>query len=316
MFRKLVVLLAKISGYFHWDILWQIGRSLSRSDRLLLALRLLQDEVEHYTICRDNLTWTAFGWDIQMCWPLLQHGLFQGDQIQAVTSWIIANDRVKSHRNIIVDVGANIGTTSIPFAKNLNCHVLAIEPFPKNFMLLNHNVIQNGFNRQITCVQSAIATKNGTMKMTLPKKESGSASIYQKTAKSLQNHPKVDVPAAKLMDILTSARISPEQVAFVWSDTEGSEARIVETGAPLWQTGVPLYIEVFPRLLERQSGISSLKKLVVKYFREFIPVESLMKNGAAADRVSISQFSKLLDYLEQKPDLTDVLLLPKGFDAQ
>lgn len=315
MLKGIIRQCAKISAFFHWDLLFQISRRISRSDRLLLALRLLQDEVKHYTIRRDNLTWTAYGWDLHMCWPLFEHGLFQGDQIQAITSWIIANDRVKSNRNIIVDVGANIGTTSIPFVKNLNCQVLAIEPFPENFLMLNHNVMQNGLNKQIAGVQSAIALKNGTVKMTMPKKESGSASVYQKTPQALQNHPKIDVPAAKLMDILTSARISPEQVAFVWSDTEGSEAKVIKTGVPLWQIGVPLYVEVFPRLLERQGSISDFKYLVMKYFDWFIPIKSLIGTGVDVDKLPISQFLGLVDYLKKKHDLTDVLLLPKGFDS-
>jgi FkbM family methyltransferase len=273
---------------------------------------MLQNEIDQFIFCRDGIIWTAFGWDLNITRSLVEHGHFQGDQIKAVVSWMKSNGRLGSNEKTIVDVGANIGTSCIPFTRLTECSVLAIEPFPDNYTLLEQNIRQNGLTSRIRCIQTAVSDGSERVKMFRPERECGGEMIIRDAP--IEDAEVIrDVPASGLMDILESAGIALEQIAFVWSDTEGSEASVVKTGTPLWLAGIPLYTEVYPKALEKQNSEEALLRLLPQFFDRFIGVSDLMESGVYARPEPISHFSGFLDDLKNREDLSDVLLLPSGF---
>ena len=116
-----------------------------------------------------------------------------------------------------------------------------------------------------------------------------------------------------LKNIIASSNIIPEQVAFVWSDTEGSESEVIISGAQLWDIGVPLFVELHPHALESQNQLDSFVNLVAEYFDEFILSEDLIQHGYLSRPAPVSRIAEVLDDLYLNNDVTDVLLLPKGF---
>lgn len=69
--------------------------------------------------------------------------------------------------DIIVDVGANIGTFALSAARfATDGRVIAIEPFPDNLVLLRENVIRNHAGN-IEILSGAIGPKNGVTKLYL-----------------------------------------------------------------------------------------------------------------------------------------------------
>lgn len=310
----MIKMLSAISRYFNWDILWRIVSRLDRKERLYLGLRIFQDEVNQYFLRGEEFTWTTYGWDFSMTRSLMENGHFQGPQLRAATSWIKANNLVTPRRNVIVDVGANIGTSSLPLARILDCRVLAIEPFPENFKLLRANVRQNGLEKRIICVQSAVHRQAGKITMFMPEGRCGGAAVYTRDAAAEGPVRRItEVPAAGLIEILKSAGLTPEEVVFVWSDTEGSETSVLETGRELWKAGVPLYLEVYPRALEHQGNLAKLAGLVERDFDEFILIDALIREGDNASRLTASEFAGFLDDLARTSDITDVLLIPSGY---
>lgn len=65
----------------------------------------------------------------------------------------------------VVDVGANIGDSSIYFALHGAMKVIAIEPFPSAFALLQLNTCQNGLSSVIKPVQAALGKKEGAVRL-------------------------------------------------------------------------------------------------------------------------------------------------------
>ena len=64
---------------------------------------------------------------------------------------------------IVLDIGANIGDSSIYFAHMGAKRVIAVEPFPKSFDSLKKNIILNEVSDKIICLNIAISDKNGTI---------------------------------------------------------------------------------------------------------------------------------------------------------
>jgi len=314
LIKHFIRLLSRISSTFNLNVLWRICRCLPKSDRMLLVLRLIQNNVEQISVRMDGALITAYGWDLSITHPLLSKGHYQGNEIKSVISWMKHHNRFNLKKHVIVDVGANIGTSSIPFVQNTDCHVLAIEPFPENFELLLKNVSQNKLKDRITCVQKAVFSRQNIVHMILPQGESGGAMIQQThlnpSPDDLDIQLIADVPSDGLSNIIKSVGLSPEQIAFVWSDSEGSEPHVVETGNPLWAAGVPLYLEIYPEALGRQCDMREFIKLLVKFFDSFIHSELLIEQGIKAPSVPILEISALIDHLRQKKNKTDVLLLP------
>lgn len=59
---------------------------------------------------------------------------------------------------IIIDIGACTGDTSIYFALKGAKKVIAVEPFPKNFVVLEKNILENNFNDSITPILAACSS--------------------------------------------------------------------------------------------------------------------------------------------------------------
>jgi FkbM family methyltransferase len=62
---------------------------------------------------------------------------------------------------VVIDIGANIGDSSIYFAARLAEKVFALEPFPQTYALAKHNVRINNLDKVVTLLNLAIADKAG-----------------------------------------------------------------------------------------------------------------------------------------------------------
>jgi len=291
----------------------RIVTGMSSAERRHLALRVLATEAEEVTFRRGGVRWTAFPWDQRISDMLFVSGGFQVREIRAVLGWMAREGRLGAPRDVIVDVGANIGTSAIPLALATGCQVLAIEPVPDVFALLRRNVADNGLERQVTCVQTAItADRRDRVPMILPADNGGGGEVLQpgRPPSFGSAHPvrgRVDVPASGLADVLGAHDIEVERVALVWSDTQGCEAEVIESGAPLWAAGVPLFAELDPPTWGPTGGLA-LQRAAAARFGAFIFAEVLIGDGTTPPR-PIGELEALCDALG--PDGGDVLLLPE-----
>jgi len=318
MMRFVIRLLNSISRRWKLDLLWRTVNHMPRRDRVHLTSRLLDHlDIEEVTFRHGDTLWTCYGWDASITPSLLDEGHFQGREVHAIVAWMKQNAVIGADRNVIVDVGANIGTTCIPSAQTTDCRILAIEPVSDNFRLLRKNAENNGLSGRITCVRKAVFAEPGTIDMVVPRRESGGAFIHERPSEApVASRRVVKVPSDGLTNIITSEGFSPEQIAFVWSDTEGSETNVIQTGQALWQSGVPLYIEVYPEALERQGNLGALNDLVARHFDRFLISDDIIERGADAKHHPVSEFANFVDRVGTTVRIEDVLLLPQAYEVQ
>ncbi len=313
----IIKLLSDLSRYFNFDILWRISQRLRTEDRRAFAWRLLQQEADQVTFRRGQTMWTGSTWDSCIMPMLFTRGSYQISDIEALASWLKHRNRITSARNVILDVGANIGTTAIPFAQQTPCHILAIEPVPENFQLLKKNISQNGLDDRITCVQKAVFNHPAEIEMLLPDLNCGGAFIKSpkqngQTRLRVGIRETVSVPADTLENIVAEQSIQTDQIVFVWCDTEGSEAVVIETGESLWLCGVPLYMELFPNALADQAQLDTTPAVIARYFDRFVESRDLIQYGVKAPLRSVTELPALIEELQRIEDgITDILLLPK-----
>ena len=99
-----------------------------------------------------------------------------------------------------------------------------------------------------------------------------------------------DVRVEPLADALTRRGVATDELLPVWSDTQGSEASVVESGRAIWSSGVPLFVEVWPRGLAMHGTRVRFVELVESEFDVFVPSSALLRDGAKAVELPIEEF--------------------------
>jgi FkbM family methyltransferase len=251
------------------------GRTSLKRERAFDSLR---GHAESVTFDREDIKWTAPVGDKVISRILFASGEFQADEQRALLRWMKAHDYLTHDKTHVVDVGANIGTTCIPLAKHTGKSVIALEPDPANYEYLQRNVERNGLRDQITCLKLAASNQACRMKMLVNPNSAGSTQIVEGDMEANASET-VEVETDALDNILKSQGISPQHVAFVWSDTEGYERYVIEGGKSLWAADVPAWVEFFPPALKNHGGLDKLIMVVQQYFGNMVLSEELKVGG-------------------------------------
>lgn len=151
--------------------------------------------------------------------------------------------------NVILDIGANIGVTSLYFASiNPNARIIAFEPHPTNFKRLSENIGLNPTIQNIKTIKSALGSEETTMKMyEMDEHNPGNNQIIEEDI----NYPSVDVQIKVLDDILQTEGIN--KVDFIKIDVEGFEYFVLKGGLKMLKTNKPLlFIEIDDFHLRKQ----------------------------------------------------------------
>jgi len=304
-----------------------VERSLARLGQLLCALRpmrsprrtqmlrslvwrLLQGQAELIGFQRQGNHW---------CGPIsssVTASLFITDQYQheclpALSDWLAEHTAWQSRRTI-VNVGANIGDSAIALARRTDKDILACEPVPDAFQLLRHNVNANHLGQRIHLQQVAVAVRDGWSEMLVPH-DPGYSEVRNADGGQGFPHPLTEcrrfrVRTQPLANLLRDQAIPYSDVGLVWSDTQGFESEVIESGAELWRTGAPLWVEVWPCGLQAHGGTARFLSLARAHFRRFIPQRCFTKPGCLRPQ-DIAGLEALVRSLARR-DFTDVLLIP------
>jgi FkbM family methyltransferase len=256
----------------------------------LYGYEALGRTVDRVEFERDGIRWRT-GIDGNVAKSLFVHGGYQSAEIDSVLAWLDRHHGSREPGALVVEVGANIGSTTIPLCQ-AGFRVLAIEPGAEAFELLEANVERNGLADRAVLVNLAIARTAGRREIAIPDGDSARAEVTIPEG-SLgavgQSWTRAPVETARLADVLASSDIDPASVHLVWSDTQGSESAVIESGSDLWSSGVPLYVEVWPEGLDAHGEQDQFLKLVETSFRSFLPSASLTRHGPSAPSRPISE---------------------------
>jgi FkbM family methyltransferase len=262
----------------------RLARDLTSDERRAVAAGLLELEGLTISFERAGIHWTTELRRDGIGYELLTMGGFQVDDTDRLVAWIDAN---RPGRRVVVDVGANIGTTAVPFAL-AGYDVLAIEPVPATFELLERNVADNGLGSRITCVRQAITSQPGPVEMVLAGSMGQSELAVDRPGFLADGYDivdRVEVMGGPLGALLEEHGVAPADVALVWSDVQGAELEVITTAAALWDVGVPLFVEVWPDGLDAHGGVAEFLAEVARVFTSVEVDGAPWSMGRFADEV-------------------------------
>lgn len=213
------------------------------------------------------------------------HGAFDFAKLQTALA-ILAREGHPAPTHLI-DVGANIGTITIPALKRgLIQTATAIEPHPHNLRLLRANIALNGLEDRVTVLAQAVGDRSGvTLHLHESATNSGNHSIGAEG---------IPVPSSKLDDLDLSAAHS-----LLWMDIEGYEGHALAGAERLLSTGTPAVCEFNPTYLEQSGGLELLQKATLGY--EIFDLKSPNSTSTSLDKVN-NKYRTLNEF-------TDILLI-------
>jgi FkbM family methyltransferase len=151
-----------------------------------------------------------------------------------------------------LDIGANIGLTTIPIARNPAVTCFAFEPEPINFAHLQENVRSHCRTGNVHLFQLALLDSTGMLELRMSPVNKGDHRIRVGRESRLADDaawPSIQVQTRRLDDIGIDPESVPPLAAKVVA--QGSEVRILWGGQQTLSKAEVLVLEFYPYLLSR-----------------------------------------------------------------
>ena len=232
----------------------------------------------------------------------------------------------------IVDVGANIGTTTVAALRSHGFGAaIACEPEEGNFRLLQTNVALNDLAPRVRALQLGISSEPGHSTLVVHGESGGfswialdDARIEAATAERAQTAAElalgeppptttVEVEVATLDGLAADGVLDPDRLGLIWIDTEGHEGHVLKGAVSLLERGVPVVMEVDPVSFEERGDADFVRALTAAHYTHFVDIRR-RKEADGAPRLEVKRISTLSEYAAQfdgsdRAPHTDVLLL-------
>ena len=253
----------------------------TKSEKVFRWLNFVNHKKWHqYNVCTVGdlhyVGTSADEYTLSLMW--LDQKNYAADEMQAFHALTKKFYGVDDSDGYFLDLGANIGTTGVYFLKKLasRLKLFAVEPDAENFKLLRVNLIMNDLDNRATLVNCGLGDKFDTLTMYKHPTNSACNGFMLKG-----DFPTETIQIAPLDDLLAESDISPDEVRYIWIDTEGFEAQVL-LGAKnlLAKTCVPVFVEcnlgawknsgLLERLIELLSNVG---------YRHFITVQEFLRTG-------------------------------------
>ena len=182
----------------------------------------------------------------------------------------------KLHSGSFVDIGANIGTTSITaVAKQMVAGAICIEPLPDNQALLEQNAELNGVAGRVELLPFAASDREGEVLFERSADNWGDGRVRVNGAAAPGEFGEAeretfDVPATTLDALQQKGEIAPEETSLVWIDAQGHEAQILAGARTLLGSGLPVVTEFWPYGLRRAEGLERFYELTAEMFSRYV----------------------------------------------
>lgn len=187
---------------------------------------------------------------------------------------------------LLIDVGANIGTICIPAIKrNLFNKAIAFEPEPLNYSLLLSNIIINGCYNKINSHNIALGNKNRKkLNLQLDDRNKGNHRII--TNSKVNSKKKIIINSYKLDSFIKNIN---SLSTLMWIDVQGYETQVLQGAKKLLKKKVPVCVEFSPTFLEKKK-YDVFKNMFIKngynfFYNLNLPLKKIALNNESIDNL-------------------------------
>jgi len=204
-----------------------------------------------------------------------------------------------------LDIGANIGLTTIPIARNpaVRCH--SFEPDPVIFAHLLENIRRNCPHLNVETHHTAIGAENGTVPFAINPVGNRGDNRVVPTGDGDPGWQVINVPVHRLDDMVSTRVGLPLGVKI---DTQGYEPFVLEGGANTFARATLIVLEFAPFLMSKNGAVPSR---IIDFLSNFD--QAAIKDADSDDdphfESTISVCKKLLNFvtIAQEGEYVDVV---------
>ena len=282
-----------------------------------LVFDLLRQVTPVVAVDHDGIRYFVSTADRVIGGDVYSFGMFE-DQVVLETALAVLSELSGDSQPLagrtFVDVGANIGTTTIPAIKRFGARAaVAIEPEPETFRLLKCNIAANSLEANVRPLQLALSDRRGRVQLELSSRNWGDHRVrvgspsepgaYDEGARKC-----VEVAVTRFDDVAAQYDIDVDELGLVWLDTQGHEGNVLAGAPSLLASRVPLVTEYWPYGLRRAGGLELFHELVTSHYRQLIDLGAPHEAQAmvAVDADQMMGLGRSLPGLRH----TDLLFLP------
>lgn len=153
-----------------------------------------------------------------------------------------------------IDIGANIGLTTIPIARRPRIACKVFEPEPQAFRYLTDNLAENDPAANVEAFNFALSDRNGSIAFELSDDNLGDHRIHLNAADGKfgeAGRRVIEVPTKRLDDVLRVEALS-RPIAIRLS-TQGSECRVLEGARAVFEAAAFFTFEFWPYGIARMG---------------------------------------------------------------
>jgi FkbM family methyltransferase len=217
------------------------------------------------------------------------------EELNAIFSFIKEGD-------IVLDIGAHIGTFSIPIAQKVGSkgHIHSFEAFNQNYDLLNENIKNNKLTNRISTYFGVVTDQSRCYRPFFDQNNSGGTYFIQESSDETTQTNSI-VP-----DQIIDQDGPP--ISFIKIDVEGMEIDVLHACKKIIEKYKPiLYMEINRHALKRQNTTPNLLEKEMKawgyhYFKHLIRKENQKKTLELKRLRNLKAGGRFFDLLAIHPD--------------
>ncbi len=203
------------------------------------------------------------------------------------------------YRGTYLDIGANIGLTTIPHCnyKEIKCH--CFEPDPLNFDYLTFNILKNSNFKNVELHNCALSDKQGKLQMELSPDNLGDHRLKfdNRISKADENSRAIIEVDANRLD---SFDISIKNPLAIKIDTQGAEPLVISGGLGVISRANLVILEYSPYMMNRMGvNPENIWNLVAQFSRIRI-LESEASDEKLTQELDINQAVEKLKILYEE----------------
>jgi FkbM family methyltransferase len=221
---------------------------------------------------------------------------------------VLAATGADRERDVFVDVGAHVGTTTVPAVTRFGFRsAVALEPETTNFRLLEATIALNALGERIVPLNVAVSNTVGTAALRL-KSSSGGHRIMKSPKPGAQTVP---VPVTTLDALVAEGVLDPTRVSMLWLDIEGHEPQALAGASSLVERSVPVVVEYHFGRLAEGARLSELVEILRGHYTHAV---DLRHEDAAKRVLPIERLAEITPGSAGKrtANMTDVLIFRAG----
>lgn len=198
--------------------------------------------------------------------------------------WFVShNQEPITENDIFLDLGANIGTTSIYVKKNIaeQIRIIAFEPVEETYKILKANCDLNGCS-DIKVENIALSNNCDSVNLIMNTENFGGTSgCYG----DIDKNRSMEQQGITLDTYFSENSIKSKEVKYIWLDVEGYEAKVILGGERiLKESPANLFMEYNAKDYKEQNLYTQLLKVLKQTYRSFICYEQMVATGNKAER--------------------------------